>query len=670
MKKKLPVFLSLVLLMLLLCALASADVYINEIMAKSGQFLDHETPDWIELYNDGKKDVSLDGWYLSDKKKDPTLWAFPKGSVVKAGGYTLIYCMDDVTGYTNRMKSQVYFAPFKLSSSGETVYLTGPDGQLVDSVKYPAQFGNVSWGKALTDGHWGYCDQATRQAKNSKNTYDAVADRPTLETPAGFYDQPIEVTVSGAEPMYYTLDGSEPTSASKRYTGPIKIKKTSVLKVVSCPDDKATSYAAFGTYFIDDASPCVVISMSTDPDYLFGKKGLFISGLPAGADPEATPNYYQEWEYPMAFEYFDETGARQLAQKGSFRIVGTSTRGAKLKAVAVTARDKYGDPDSFAFNPFSDRDYATYHTFTIRPTGSDSKGARMRDVYLTRLSEGLDIMYQAAKLCVVYYNGTYYGQYYVREKINKYSVAQWAGVTDPEIIDQIDIVEGEARDDQVMNGSKDDWVALRNFVKTADLSDPENLKYVTDRLDLESFFTWASYEMLILNTDMENVRVYRVPGEKWKYILYDLDAGMQTNDLRAIYMLLDGRRADGRISSHYSLLNRFVTLPETRDLFLKTLAKVAENSFLYEGHSRELADAMFAEQDPIMKRHCLANNKSDLSYTEWRGNVSAMKHFARVSPKRVIQEVAEVLGLTNEEFNLYFSHTMELLAEHNSEDKQ
>lgn len=663
MKRSL-VFLLAVILGVLLAAGASADIYINEIMSKNGEFLDHDTPDWIELYNDSDRAVSLEGWYLSDTKKEPMKWAFPKGATIKANGYALIYCVDDAADRTQRVKSQVYFADFKLSSSGETVWLTDPDGNTADKVKYPAQFANVSWGKAVSDGEWGYCGTATPQAKNEDRTCTAMAERPVIDLEAGFYDGPVEVTVTCADPVRYTLDGSEPTADSALYTGPVRIEETSVLKVKAFPEDKVPSYLAFASYFINDPAPVAVVSMSTDKAYLTGKKGLFVSGN------GETSNYYQEWEYPICFEYFDENGTRQLAQKGSFRIVGTSTRGAKLKAVAVTARDNYGDPDAFNYNPFDDRDYTSYHTLTIRPTGSDATAARMRDAFLTKLSDGLDIMYQAAKLCIVYYNGEYYGQYFVREKVNKYSVAQWEGVSEKAEIDKIDIVEGEARENQVMNGDRTDWLELREFVRNSDLTVPENLNWVLERLDVESLFTWASYEMLICNTDMENVRVYRVPGGKWKYILYDLDDGMQTMELRAVYMLLDSGRAGGRVSSHYSLLNNLLKVPELKDQFLKRLAFVVENSFLYDGHSRDLADSMIADLETVLRRHFAVNNKSGLDFSTWKGNAKAMKHFLRITPRKVVVEVSKIMGLTNEEQEYYFGRTLELLAEHNSEDKQ
>lgn len=662
--KKLLLFALLLCAGLLAALAADAEVMINEIMAKNGEFTGLEAFDWIELYNDGETDVSLAGWHLSDKKSQPDLWTFPAGAVIKARGYVLVYCTGDADLYENKPRDGIFYAGFQLSVKGETVYLTDAAGESAGTLKYPRQYGNVSYGRSDPDGKEGFFNAATPKGANPGTVFAGMADRPVLETAPGFYPGTVMVSVSCEDPVYYTLDGSDPTDASLLYTGPVEISETAVLKTRACPEDRVWSYIAFGTYFINDESPVMVISMSTDPAYLTGSRGLFVKGN------GGTPNYKQDWEYPICFELFDENGVRQLAQKGSFRITGNSSRQEKLKAVSVTARDAYGDPDAFYYNPFDDRDYASYHTLVVRATGSDAYVTRTRDALLTRLSRGLGIMYRSCRLCVVYYNGVYYGQYYLREKINKYSVAQWEGITDRDDIDNIDIVRGEGGDRQVMNGSNRDWVELRAFVRGHDLRDPENLKYVTDRLDVDSLFTWAAYEMLILNPDIENVRVYRVPGGKWKYILYDLDDGMQYTRLTAVYMLLDRSQAGGTISSQYTLLQKLLAVPEMRIRFIQILTGVVRNSFLYDTVSKPVAQEMIAGLETVLPRHFQANPSKRLNLREWRRNADSLLYYMRVTPKRVLNEAVQILNMTRSEKEMYLNDTLALLEEHNSQDKQ
>ena len=66
----------------------------------------------------------------------------------------------------------------------------------------------------------------------------------------------------------------------------------------------------------------------------------------------------------------------------------------------------------------------------------------------------------------VYINGRYWGHYNLREKINKYFIAQYEGVTDEDEIDAIDILARTGSDSFVQNGSNADWLALCEFCRT------------------------------------------------------------------------------------------------------------------------------------------------------------------------------------------------------------
>ena len=656
-KKFLPLML-IILLLACVCAVAHADILINELMTDNGTYdNDGNAYDWIELYNNGPKDVDISGWGLTDTKKDLYSFTFPAGTKIKSGEFFLVYCCgDDINA--NRPAVRTYFASFKLGNSGETIRLTDAGGNEIQVLEYPNQFSGFSWGLAGSGDKYGFFTAATPRGKNPVIVYDNLADRPVITTKAGFYSNSVDVEIESADPVRYTTDGSEPTRSSALYTGAIQVRTTTVIRAKAFPDGKLPSYSVTATYIINDPASTPVLSFSTDRDYLYGAKGLFTNGS------GERPNFYSEWEYPMHMEYFDLDGELQINQTGSFHIVGTSTRAAKQKSFAIFARTAYGDEGRFNYNPFSDRSYTDYKSFTIRSTGSDAPFCRMRDLVLTRLAEGLDIMYLAGETVIVYINGEYFGQYNIREKANKHSVAQWEGITDKADIDRIDIIEGEARDDQIQNGSADDWRALRAFVKDNDLTIPEKLQYVTDRLDVDSLFTWNAFELCIMNADIENVRVYRVPGGKWKYILYDVEAGGSLTE-GAVYKLLDAKQISN-VSSHYSLINRLLRVPEMRTKFLEKLAFVIENSFLYADHVKLEIEKEETILEPLLKRHFAKFQISNVN--DWRQNVRAFKRSMRRSPQKVLKMAFKILDVTPEEEGLYFSHVMGLLEVRNSPD--
>ncbi len=97
-----------------------SQVVVNEIMASNAATVsdqDGEFDDWIELFNTGDTSLDLSGWSLSDDSQNLTKFTFPTGSLLDGGAYLIVWADED--GDQNGLH-----ANFKLSSTGEQVYLT------------------------------------------------------------------------------------------------------------------------------------------------------------------------------------------------------------------------------------------------------------------------------------------------------------------------------------------------------------------------------------------------------------------------------------------------------------------------------------------------------------------------------------------------------------------
>ena len=513
-------FCAALLLMLLLPACALAEVVISEIMTSNGTYENGHAYDWIELHNTGKSTVDISGWYLSDSKKNKMKFQFPQGTKLKADGYLTVFCTgnDEV----NIGKGSEFYATFALSSSGESIYLSDADGNQLQKLKYSQQYGCVSYGTTDDGATYGFFENATRGKKNDTTIYSGRVDAPVLDTAGGFYTDSVTVMahsmLSGAT-LRYTTDGSTPNAKSKEFPADgLTIKETTVVRIRAFQPELVPSPTVSATYFINDDPATPIVSLITDEDYLFNKKtGALVKGT------GSIPNYDKELEYPINIEYFTGDGMCEINQMGTFTCSGHSARINAQKSIALYARKAYGN-DRFAFNPFPTRDYDSYKSILLRAANSDTYATRLRDIVASSLAEGEGILYQDHVVIQVYINGQYWGHYNLREKINKYFIAQYEGVTDEKDIDSIDILARTGTDRFTQNGSNEDWLELADFCKKNDLNDPENLQYVTDRLDVDSLFTHAAYEIILGNVDFTNVRVYRVPGGKWKYLLFDVEA--------------------------------------------------------------------------------------------------------------------------------------------------
>ena len=168
-------------------AAASAEevggVVINEVMASNGTYKNSHAYDWVELYNGSGQSVDLSGWNLSDSKKNPEKFTFPAGTTVKKGGYLLVYCTGDER--LDPGKGDTFYAPFKLSASGDKVVLTDPAGaQAV--LEFGQQYGNISYGVPAGGAGYGFFETATPNAANGKTVCAARERAPVIDTAGGF----------------------------------------------------------------------------------------------------------------------------------------------------------------------------------------------------------------------------------------------------------------------------------------------------------------------------------------------------------------------------------------------------------------------------------------------------------------------------------------------------
>ena len=651
-------FLLASLLLTAVCAGAAAEVVFSEVLASSAYFVNERHDDWVELHNTASGRVSMDGWYLSDKKGKLQKWAFPEKTVIDGNGYLVVYCTDD-EAITGGPRNAIY-APFRISSGGEKLYLTDPEGNTT-ALSIGAQFGNVSSGIPEGGSEWLFLEEPTPGKKNAVKGYAGRAEEPVIVTAPGFYPEGTEVEISGPEGLEirYTLDCSTPSRDSLLYTGPVPVTETTVIRARCFGEDLLGSTVAGSTFLVDEIPPVPVVSLYTDNDYLYSSaKGIMVEGN------NGIPNYKQNWEYPCQIEYFDEQQTRRLSQMATVRVSGFSSRVFAQKSLAVYARSALGSK-TFDYPFFEDREYTSYSAILLRSTNSDAKSCRMRDAAFGQMSEGLGLYYQAGRPIIVYLNGKYFGHYNLREKSNKDSLAQWEGITDEKTIDGLDILEATGINrDHIVRGSNDDWVGLMNFCKENDLNQADNLRYVLERIDADSLFNYVIFNSVIGNSDVGNVRMYRFPGGKWKFMLHDIEAGgMRDGELPISEFLRGSPKNNANYFPHW-VLAALLEVPEYRDLFLRRTAEIIESHFLYDIRVGPIYDRWEETLSRLLPRH-ITRFKS-FTLQEWEVNVSASRYFLRTRPKMVIDEFCKRLDVPAKEKEAYFGRTLELLKIHNA----
>ena len=512
----------------------SYKLYINEVCTQNKKsFTDslNRASDWIELYNSDNNDLDLSGFGLSDNPDNPMKFVFPSGTVIKKGQYLIIVSDKNGIGMTELNTG------FGLSKSGEILSLSSPDGTILQTLEIPALAEDTTFGR-LSDGTYSVMTPTPSSANHP------TPAEPVFSLESGFYsvNDVKQLSLTSAEKIYYTLDGSDPTTSAtaKVYTdaipmydrsiddnvyskyqhedyspysitlsqsyeaNPEKFDKVTIVRAASKASDGSFSRVISKTYFIMDDeklkyySEIPVISIVTDPDNLFDKdKGIYVTGqkymdyLENAENDEGIlddiTNFSssgKEWEREADISYF-KNGNLGFTQKMGIRIRGASTRDSEAKSFNIYARSEYGD-SKLDFKILDENRSVTdnkiikrYDSFGLRSvTWID----RLRELTVNSSLKDLHALATYANdRCMLFIDGELWGMYEITEKASDYYIQTKYGVPSENVSIIKNGVLEEGPEDEPLN-----LQLLGDFCEENDLSSPENYAYVTSQVDVES----------------------------------------------------------------------------------------------------------------------------------------------------------------------------------------
>jgi hypothetical protein len=503
-------------------------VVINEFMASNGSVLSDENgdfSDWIELFNSGSDEIDLEGYFLSDNIQQPGKWRFPQGSVIASNGYLIVWADTKNTGL---------HTSFSLSRQEEEIVLSDKDTLILDSLVFYDQIYNYSYGRSSGNNHeWGYFSLPTPGSANSGEFISERCPSPVFLNPPGFYDSSLKIELVNMDvesAVYYTIDGSVPTEDSKFTSGTIQLFETAVVRVRAFKSGALPSKVVTGTYLINEASRDIdIVSVSTDPYNLWDDEyGIHVVGTNGIEAYDIVANYNQDWERPVSVELFTPEGNREFQVDAGVKISGQYSRKNEHKSLAFYMRSEYGYAN-LDYPLFSDKPHVKeYNNFLLRNSGSEWPETMFGDAisqYIVK--DQMDTDYMAYRPAAVFLNGEYWGILNLREKINEHYPASNYRIPS----DEVDMLESSGDYDfRIVSGTNSDYLALRSFFETNDMSNQQNYDYAASKVDIEHYTDYQITEIYENNTDWpgNNIKYWRHgtdPASKWRWVMYDVDRG-------------------------------------------------------------------------------------------------------------------------------------------------
>lgn len=671
-------------------ALNGTGVYISEVMASndSTALSSGSTvfTDWIEIYNSSSVTFDLSGYGLSDNLGRPRKWQFPQGTYIAPGEYKLIRCDGDVEK-SNVAELHTSYSLFR--DGGEVVCLSDPTGRVLDKVVMPLVPTNVSYGRTTGLSGFFYYDAPTPGQANGQG-FLGYAPMPELRLEAGMYYSMVRTgfTVPEGTTVYYTTDGSIPTKeGGKAYNGEnIELNFTTVLRARAFPVDLRyePSEIATGTYFINAYHTLPVVSVTIDPWELWNPlTGMLTLGenvvKVAGQLPFKNTVYRAHGKEAREgyVEVYAVDGTQMISQGVAMGLIGDYSLDMPQKSMKFRAKSLYGD-NTFEAALFDDRPFTEYKSFVLRNSGNDCMFTRLVDGFQSRLLDayGTQVLHQAWNPVAVYINGAYWGHFNMRERVDRFFVAQHEGLS----LDQaseMDILEGSGTSSRSISyGSNKEYKAMLEKIKAGDpANNPEDLKYLEDNIDIENHLEYMALEMFVGNSDIGNTRFYRLheEGSKWKWIWYDADYGLWDSGFNSPWSYTKERGMGEKYIDNTIFLKE-LSVPKYRDMFLRKLGDIFQ-TFTTE-FMLSVLEPLVEQIEPEMSLHWARwgeeNDKFVISdvpvtvdgaYRYWEQRVDRLRNVIKKRPNILWGYIQEEFELSDAEMLDYFGPRPEMPAD-------
>ncbi len=578
-KMFIPVMAAFVVILIIVAAIgmktyASPGVFISEVCPHNDDVIYDSVGfhhDYIKITNSSTMPVDLKGYGLSDDGSQLDKFIFPD-MILEAGEEITVWADEKTVFKEIYSDDEALFSGFRLNDH-DFLYLTDPDGLVIDSLRLPQMKRNMSY---LRD-HAGDRGEKGTPSDMDKEIFEISGSvkPPELLINSGYYEEPFFLSIDGGEnTVYYTVDASSPYTTGMKYDTPVPItdrspldnfystlgpvsltedtylpaepvSKATVVRAVCQRADGTFSKESVAVYFVGEdikkiCQGSYTLSIVSDPQDLFsGKRGIYVTGNvwdmnmekidPEEDDLHEVPTNYNmrgsDWRRDARLTLFDENGECLYEEDGLINVRGDYGR--SLIQKGFNLRSKKTGKKIF------DGLFENGGAITALRTGSETDAyvTNIRDSLDQRICENLNVPSQGSYCCQVYLDGEYWGCYNLQEHMDASFVEGRYSVPD----ENVNIIRFNGRPVAVSELERDleQYNEVKSFVDEHDLSIDENYDKFCDMVDIDSLTDYYCTQLFFGNGDgyIYNNAMWRsrktgsgkYEDGKWRFLLFDLD---------------------------------------------------------------------------------------------------------------------------------------------------
>lgn len=510
----------------------------------------------------------------------------------------------------------------------------------------------------------------------------------------GYYTEPVDIVLEAPKggTIYYTRDGTAPTTESSVYSEPIHIKKNdnntpgpvaknikeimgigtaykrlkdgTVIRAIAVTEDGKVSDVYTQTYFVwakgAETYGCPVISLSLEFDDFATKNGIYFTTMQS---PFTTKR-----RVPAFCEIYDENGEKQCGQYVQISLSGNGSLGNLEKSVRIYFKKDAEDgvdnnPGKLKYDIFNGKvkdskgkTVTEFKRLLLRNAGNDSIGSFMADKLSQKVSEGMHVDYQESRTVLLLINGEMWGCYNCRERFDAKYFAAHYGILEENFCmveaptplktgngySPYELCDGEEGDDKP-------WQDLVKYIRGHDMSKDEYYSKVTEQLDIDSLIDSMVCHMYTCNGDWpwNNIKVWRNKSKndpsgfdtKWHFVIMDMDGGF-ISDVNT--NMLNHAINDSTVLG--SIANALMKNPAFKEQLLERCLYAVETQFTKEKVNKVL-DEMIEEMTLPIGVNYIRWECAGMTKNVWTSKTEQIRDFAAKRPAIFLKQVYAYFGV-------------------------
>jgi hypothetical protein len=487
---------------------------------------------------------------------------------------------------------------FKISGSGEKIYLSQNGTTITDTVFCPALIVNTSYAR-VTSGASTWCISTSPTPGTANTTticYSDIVAAPIYNLNAGHYATTQTVSLSLAPgtsgTIYYSVDGDDPNPTELLYTGPITVSATTPIRARVFPlsATELPSRIVTRTYIINQTFDLPVFSICTDSVNLWDASyGIYVLGY--GADsinyPYFGSNFWMNWERPMHVEYFHKDQQLKFSLDGGLKIHGGWSRAQNQKSLRLLAKSNY-DTQKMDFPLIPDKPYVkSFSAINLRNGGNDYGDGRSRDAFMQRLCASTNVDYMGYEPAYAYLNGVFWGHFEIREREDGDYISGNHGISK----NNVDVISHTYNGLNAIDGDLNDFMELHNTITAySATTTPAFYQLVDSLIDIWNFTDYIACETYLGNGDWasypNNTKFWhqKSPYGKWRWVLWDVDFGLgyggaPTDDYLPTYL------GSGQYSSN--ILGKMLENSTYKNFYINRQADLINTIFQFSNFNQQ-----------------------------------------------------------------------------------